>query len=66
MRRRGTDTMPIYRYDLADPQNLDVFLPKLWRCSSIYVDDSDDSDDSGVLLRCAEIISLTRRCQRCR
>jgi len=56
MRRRGTDTMPIYRYDLADPQNLDVFLPKLWRCSSIYVDDSDDQ--GGVLLRCAEIISL--------
>lgn len=56
MRRRGTDTLPIYRYDLADPQNLDVFLPKLWRCSNTYVDDGDEQ--SGVLVRVAEITSL--------
>lgn len=57
MRRRGTDTLPIYRYDLADPQNLDVFLPKLWRCSNTYVDDDGD-EQSGVLVRVAEITSL--------
>jgi hypothetical protein len=56
MRRRGTDTMPIFRYDIADPQNPDVFLPKLWTCSSTSVDDGDEQ--IGVLLRVAEITSL--------
>ena len=30
MRRRGTDIMPIFRYDITDPQDPDVFVPKLW------------------------------------
>lgn len=56
MRRRGTDTMPIFRYDIADPQNPDVFVPKLWTCSSTSVDDGNEQ--IGVLLRVAEITSL--------
>ncbi len=56
MRRRGTDTMPIFRYDITDPQNLDFFLPKLWTCSSTSIDDGDEQ--IGVLLRVAEIASL--------
>jgi len=56
LRRRGTDTMPIFRYDISDSQNPDVFLPKLWSCSSTSVDDGDEQ--IGVLLRVAEIISL--------
>jgi hypothetical protein len=56
MRSRGTDIMPVFRYDIADPQNLDVFLPKLWTCSSTSVDDGDEQ--IGVLLRVAEITSL--------
>ena len=42
LRRRGTDTMPIFRYDISDSQNPDVFLPKLWSCSSTSVDDGDE------------------------
>jgi hypothetical protein len=57
MRRRATDTMPIFRYDIADPQDdPDVFLPKLWTCSNTVVDDGDEQ--IGVLLRVAEITSL--------
>lgn len=56
MRRRGTDTMPIFRYDITDPQNPDTFLPKLWTCASTSVDDGDEQ--IGVLLHVAEITSL--------
>jgi hypothetical protein len=56
MRSRGTDTMPIFRYDITDPQDPDVFVPKLWTCSSTSVDDGDEQ--IGALLRVAEITSL--------
>jgi hypothetical protein len=53
MRSRGTDNMPIMRYDITDPQNPDVFLPKLWRCSNTSVD-----DELGVIHRVSPITSL--------
>jgi len=56
MRRHGTDIMPIFRYDITDPQDPDVFFPKLWTCCSTSVDDGDEQ--IGVLLRVAEITSL--------
>ena len=56
LRRRGTDSMPIFRYDITDPQHPEVFLPKLWTCSSTAVVDGDEQ--TGVLLRVAEITSL--------
>lgn len=56
MRRRGMDTMPIVRYDIVDPQNPDVFLPKLWTCNNTAVDDGDEP--IGVLHQVAEITSL--------
>ncbi len=56
MRRRGTDAMPIFRYDIAAPANPDVFLPKLWTCGCTSVDEGDEQ--IGVLLRVAEITSL--------
>ncbi|SPM41083.1 sensor histidine kinase [Mycobacterium numidiamassiliense] len=56
MRRRGTDTMPIFRYDIADPRNPDVFVAKLWTCKSTSVDDG--GEQIGVLLHVAEITSL--------
>ena len=56
MRRRGTDTMPVFRYDIADPQNPEVFLPKLWTCECTSVDAG--AEQVGVLLRVAEITSL--------
>ncbi len=56
MRRRTTDTMPIVRYDITDPQNPEVFLPKLWTWSNTSVDDGPEQ--VGVVLRVAEITSL--------
>jgi|SRR5271166_296201 len=56
LRRRGTDTMPIFRYDITDPQNPDVFLAKLWTSSITSVDDGDEQ--IGVLLRVAATTSL--------
>src|SRR5208337_2180817 len=56
MRRRGTDVMPIVRYDITDPQNPDVFVPKLWTWSNTPVDDGHEQ--IGVFLRVAEIASL--------
>ena len=56
MRQRGTDTMPIVRYDITDPQNPGIFLPKLWTWSNTSVDDGDEQ--TGVLLNVAEITSL--------
>jgi PAS domain-containing protein len=53
MRRRGTDDMPIMRYDITDPRNPDVFLPKLWRCSNTSAD-----DDFTVIHRVSPITSL--------
>jgi hypothetical protein len=56
MRDRGSDSMPIVRYDIVDPQNPGVFLPKLWTWTNTSVDDSDEH--IGVLLHVAEITSL--------
>ncbi|MEM6109009.1 ANTAR domain-containing protein [Mycobacterium sp. 050272] len=56
MRRRGTDSMPIVRYDITDPQDPDVFLPKLWTCQNVAVDDGDEQ--FGVLHQVAEVTSL--------
>jgi hypothetical protein len=56
MRHRGSDSMPIVRYDIVDPQNPGVFLPKLWTWTNTSVDDSDEH--IGVLLHVAEITSL--------
>ncbi|MBV8785981.1 MAG: ANTAR domain-containing protein [Mycobacterium sp.] len=56
MRKRGTDAMPIVRYDIADPQNPEIFMPKLWTCSNTAVDDGHDH--IGVLHQVAEIVSL--------
>lgn len=53
MRLRGTDNMPIMRYDITDPQNPDVFMPKLWRCSNTSV-----LNDLGVIHRVSPITSL--------
>jgi hypothetical protein len=53
MRRGGTDNMPIMRYDITRPQNPEVFLPKLWRCSNTSVD-----DEAGVIHRVSPITSL--------
>lgn len=56
MRDRGSDAMPIVRYDIVDPQNPGVFLPKLWTWTNTSVDDGDEQ--IGVLLHVAEINSL--------
>jgi ANTAR domain/PAS fold len=54
LRQRGTDNMPIMRYDITDPQNPDVFLPRLWRCSNTSID-----DQLGVIHRVSPITSLS-------
>jgi hypothetical protein len=56
LRRHGTDTMPIVRYDITDPENPDIFLPKLWTCSNTAVDDG--YEQFGVLQQVAEIMSV--------
>jgi hypothetical protein len=56
MRQRGSDSMPIVRYDIVDPQDPGVFLPKLWTWTNTSVDDGDEH--MGVLLHVAEITSL--------
>lgn len=56
LRSHGTDTMPIFRYDITDPQNPDFFLPKLWTCNNTSVDDGPDQ--IGVLVEVAEIMSI--------
>lgn len=40
------------RYDITDPQDPDVFLPKLWTCLNVAVDDGDEQ--FGVLHQVAE------------
>ena len=56
MRKRGTDALPVVRYDLADPKNPEVFMPKLWTFSNTSVDDGHDR--IGALHQVAEIMSL--------
>jgi hypothetical protein len=56
IRGRRTDSMPIVRYDITDPRNPDVFLPKLWTCSNTAVELG--GDEVGVLHRVGEITSL--------
>jgi hypothetical protein len=56
MRKRGSDSMPIVRYDIVDPQNPGVFLPKLWTWTNTSVNDGDEH--IGVILYVAEITSL--------
>ena len=54
--RNTTATMPIVRYDICDPKDPDVFLPKLWTCSNLAV--SDGEAQIGVLHQVAPITSL--------
>ncbi|WP_081292948.1 ANTAR domain-containing protein [Mycobacterium colombiense] len=54
--RNGTDVMPIMRYDITDPHDPDVFLPKLWTARNLAVHDGDGA--IGVLHQVAEITSL--------
>lgn len=56
MRRRGTDTMPIVRYDITNPAHPAVFLPRLWACTNTVVDDGHEQ--IVVLHRVTEIASL--------
>ena len=56
LRRRGADSMPIVRYDITDPRDPDVFMPKLWACTNAAVDIGHDT--YGVLHRVREITSL--------
>jgi hypothetical protein len=57
LRRRGTDTMPIVRYDLADPSSPDTFLPRLWTCDNTSVGDSPQTA-LGVIHRVKPIDTL--------
>lgn len=52
----GTDFMPIMRYDITDPWNPEVFLPKLWSARNVAVHDGDGP--IGVLQQVSEITSL--------
>ncbi len=54
--RRGSDTMPIVRYDITSPAHPDVFLPRLWTCTNTAVDDGHEQ--IAVLQRVDEIVSL--------
>ncbi|OBH47019.1 hypothetical protein A5682_25135 [Mycobacterium mantenii] len=54
--RNGTDVMPIMRYDITDPHNPGVFLPKLWTARNVAVHDGDGT--IGVLHQVAEITSF--------
>ncbi|MET0898458.1 MAG: ANTAR domain-containing protein [Mycobacterium sp.] len=56
MRHLGTDHMPILRYDIPDPRNPEIFLPKVWTCSNSSVHEVDEQ--IGVRLRTCEITSL--------
>lgn len=56
IRTRGTDTMSVVRYDITDPKNPEIFLPKLWTCSNTAVDDGHEP--IGVLHQVSEIMSL--------
>ncbi|MEY8015377.1 ANTAR domain-containing protein [Mycobacterium servetii] len=56
LRRRSTDPIPICRYDITDPQNPGVYLPKLWSSTSTAVDDG--GEQIGVLHRVVEITAL--------
>lgn len=67
--RKGTDVMPIVRYDISDPREPGVFMLKLWTARNIAVDDGDQL--VGVLHQVTEItsfdqaftaLSLTRAC----
>lgn len=52
----GTDVMPIMRYDISDPRDPGVFLPKVWTARNIAVDDGDQL--IGVLHQVAEVTSF--------
>lgn len=54
--RNGADVMPIMRYDITDPREPDVFLPKLWTARNLAVHDGDGN--IGVLHQVAEVTSL--------
>lgn len=54
--RNGTDVMPIMRYDISDPREPGVFLPKVWTARNIAVDDGDQF--IGVLHQVSEITSF--------
>jgi antirestriction protein len=56
MSRRGTHSMPIFRYDITAPQDPDIFLPKLWTCENVAI--HDDDGQLGVLHQVSEITSL--------
>lgn len=54
--RNGADVMPIMRYDITDPREPDVFLPKLWTARNLAVHDGDGT--IGVLHQVTEVTSL--------
>lgn len=56
--RNGTDVMPIMRYDITDPHDPDIFLPKVWTARNIAVHDGDGP--IGALHQVAEITSLNQ------
>lgn len=56
LRQHSTDPMPIFRYDITDPQNPGVYLPKLWSCSNTSVDDG--GEQIGVLNHVVEVTKL--------
>jgi hypothetical protein len=56
MQQHVTNHMPILRYDIPDPNNPEIYLPKVWTCSNTSVHDVDEQ--IGVRLRTSEIASL--------
>ena len=47
LRDRNTDSMPIYRYDIRDPQDPDNFIPRLWTTTHTSV--HDETHQYGIL-----------------
>ncbi|WP_231127892.1 ANTAR domain-containing protein [Mycobacterium colombiense] len=54
--RNGTDVMPIMRYDIIDPRDPGVFLPKVWTARNLAIHDGDGH--TGVLHQVTEITSF--------
>lgn len=54
--RNGTDVMPIMRYDIVDPRDPGVFLPKVWTARNLAIHDGDGH--IGVLHQVTEITSF--------
>jgi hypothetical protein len=56
MQYLGTVVVPIVRYDIADPRDPGVYLPKLWTIANASV--HDGSEQLGVLHRVQQITTL--------